>query len=90
MNIREKLRNPGYQATATPAELAQDLALLKALPLDELLDFLVDLSGDLSNLVNGLPDLILEGLERQLPNDTASQLEATALLKRMSSKPSTE
>jgi hypothetical protein len=90
MDIREKLRNPGYQAKVTPAELAQDLALLKALPLDELLDFLVDLSGDLSNLVNGLPDLILEGLERQLPNDTASQLEATALLKRMSSKPSTE
>lgn len=90
MDLRIKLRNPGYLATATPAELAQDIAQLKALPVEELLDFAVDLSRDLLNLVNGLPDLILEGLEHQLPNDSASQLEATALLQRVSRKPDTE
>lgn len=84
MDLRIKLRNPGYLATATPAELAQDIAQLKALPVEELLDFTVDLSRDLLNLVNGLPDLILEGLEHQLPNDKASRLETAALLRRVS------
>ena len=84
MDIRTKMRNPGYRATVGPAELAQDLAQLKTLPKEELLDLALALGDDLLALVNSIPDLILDGLERQLSNDTASADEAAALLQRVS------
>ena len=82
-DLRTRLRSPAYRASVTEAQLDADLAQLKTLPKEELLDFLVEMSQDLLAMVEDIPNLILDGLEKDLLTDTASKEVADALMQRL-------
>lgn len=82
-DLRARLRNPAYRAALSEAQLNADLAQLKTLSKDELLDFLVEMSEDLLAMVEDIPNLILDGLENDLPTDMASKEVAEALMQRL-------
>ncbi len=62
---------------------AKQHAYLKALPKDDLLDALVELSEELYKMVCSWDDLILDGLDEKLATDQASKDAADQFLKRM-------
>ncbi len=78
---RERLRASLLKAT-TRAEVN---ALLMNLDKEDILDFLEEECEKLLKMVEGIPDLIYEGLEEDLASDMASKNEAESVLAKIRS-----
>lgn len=78
---RKQIRDLCAQGTPEADALAKEL--LMSLTKDELLSSLEEEAQHLLDLVNGIPDLILENLDKQLETDESSYNEMRKLMARL-------